>query len=56
MINEGNVLINNRARNFYTRGLSQSWIINSYVEKGSNTVKIVPRNRMDINKIEATIS
>jgi len=35
--------------------LSQSWVINSYVERGSNTIKIVPKNKMDINKIEATI-
>ena len=55
IINEGNVLINNRARSFYTRSLTQNWVINSYIERGSNTVKIVPKNAMDINKIEATI-
>lgn len=55
IINEGSVLVNNNARSFYTRGLSQGWIINSYVERGSNTIKIVPKNKMDINKVEATI-
>lgn len=55
VVNEGKMFINNHARNFYTRSLEERWVINSYVEEGYNSIKIVPRNKMYINKLEAEI-
>ncbi len=52
-VNEGKIFINNNARNFYTRALEENWVINSYVEEGYNSIKVVPRNKMYINKLEA---
>ena len=48
-------MINGQETGFSTTGLTESRIINPFVRRGGNTIKLDPKNNMFITDIKITI-
>ena len=52
---EGYFVINGYETGFSSKRMEESWIINSYVKKGGNTIKLDPQNNMFITELNVDI-